>query len=110
MPKVKSLLKYKISYDPDAKRKTKSVEVESNGVTRTFAVPIVSGDRGIEFQINEQLPIFSNYQPKLTTTDKQNSTSLPNISQIRSSQLGKMKSAPISPQISAPVQVFAERF
>ena len=58
MPKVKSLLNYKLNYDPDGKQKTKSVKVEANGVTQPFTMPIVSGDRGIEFQINEKLQFF----------------------------------------------------
>ena len=57
--KAKSLVLYKIGYDPDGKKKSKAIEVAHGGATRTFAVPIVSGDKGIEFQISEQLPIFS---------------------------------------------------
>lgn len=58
MVKSKSLVKYKMGYNPDATKKTKKIEVEEHGATRTFAIPVVSGDKPIEYQINEQLPIF----------------------------------------------------
>ncbi len=58
MVKAKSLVNYKLTYDPDSTKKTKFIEVESNGATRTFAIPVVSGEKNIEFQINEQLPLF----------------------------------------------------
>ena len=58
MAKSKSLVNYKIGYNPDAAKKTKSIEFEDNGVTQTFAIPVVSGDKEVEYQINEQLPIF----------------------------------------------------
>ena len=41
--KAKSLIHYKIGYDPDKKQKSKSVEVEEDGAKQTFLVPIVSG-------------------------------------------------------------------
>ena len=58
MAKTKSLITYKIGYNPDSPKKTKSIEFEDNGATRTFAIPVVSGSKNIEFQVNEQLPIF----------------------------------------------------
>ena len=59
MVKSKPLVHYKIGYDPDSKKKTKSIEVENVNATRTFAIPIVSGKKTIEFQVNEQLPVFN---------------------------------------------------
>ena len=61
MVKTKSLVSYKIGYNPDSTKKIKSIEFEENGATRTFAVPVVSGEKEIEYQINEQLPIFLSY-------------------------------------------------
>ena len=58
MPKYKSLVNYKIGYKPDAPKKTKNIEIEDNGATTTYAIPVVSGDKDIEFQVQEQLPIF----------------------------------------------------
>ena len=58
MPKSKPLVNYKLGYKPDAPKKTKDVEITDNGATKTFAIPVISGDKPIEFQINEQLPIF----------------------------------------------------
>ena len=58
MVKSKSLVNYKIRYNPDATKKTKSLEIKDNGVKTTFSIPVVSGDKDIEYQVNEQLEIF----------------------------------------------------
>ena len=58
MTKSKSLVSYKIGYNPDAAKKTKSIEFDANGVIQTFAITVVLGDKEVEYQINEQLPIF----------------------------------------------------
>jgi hypothetical protein len=56
---AKSLVTYKIGYNPDGKKKHKSVEVAfNNGATQTFEIHIVSGEKEIEFQVNEQLPLY----------------------------------------------------
>ena len=71
MVKSKPLVYYKIGYDPDTKKKSKSIEVENNNATRTFAIPIVSGDKPIEFQVNEQLPIYHDLSSELSYTGVQ---------------------------------------
>ena len=53
--KAKSLIRYKIRYDPDKKQKSKSAEVEEDGATLIYVIPVVSGKKGLEFMINEQI-------------------------------------------------------
>ena len=67
MVKAQSLVNYKIGYDHDSTKKTKSIEVEENGATITFAVTVVSGEKDVEYQINEQPNFFelSNMLPRL---------------------------------------------
>ncbi len=59
--KSRSLVSYKMGYDPDTPKKTKSIEVDENGAKRTFAIPVVSGEKEVEFQINEQLTVFLSF-------------------------------------------------
>ena len=79
MAKTKSLVSYNIGYNPDSKKKTKSIEVEENGATQTFAVPVVSGEKEVEYQINKQLPIFFSYPTRSVTPAFKNSIILVNI-------------------------------
>lgn len=60
MVTAKSLVTYKIGYNrPDGKNKHKSVKVAfNNGATQTFEIPIVLDEKEIEFQVNEQLPLY----------------------------------------------------
>ena len=56
-------------YNPDGKKKHKSVEVAfNNGATQTFEIPIVSGEQAIEFQVNEQLPLYDGLAEALAYT------------------------------------------
>ena len=55
--KAKSLIRYKIGYDPDKKQKRKSVEVE-DGAKLIYVIPIVSGEKDLEFMTNEQIPPY----------------------------------------------------
>ena len=53
--KAKSLIRYKIRYNPDTKEKSKSVEVEKDGAKLIYVIPIVSDKKDIEFMIKEQI-------------------------------------------------------
>ena len=69
MVTAKSLVTYKIGYNPDGRKKHKSVEVAfKNGATQTFEIPIVSGEKDIEFQANEQLPLYDGLAEALIYT------------------------------------------
>ena len=90
--KIQSVLRYKREYDPDKKKKSKSTTVQANGATRIYEVPLdissiylytpidpyeymkiplVSGEKGIELQINEQRPIYHELAAALNPTDPQ---------------------------------------
>ena len=56
--KAKSLICYKIGYDPDKKQKSKSVEVKEDGAKVIYVIPIVSGEKDLEFMINKQIPPY----------------------------------------------------
>lgn len=63
MPKTKHikprLISYKRGYDPDSIKNTKSVEFnDAHGDKRTISIPVVSGAKPVEFQVNEQMPLF----------------------------------------------------
>jgi len=51
--KTKSLVDYKRGYNPDSKKKCKTVEVVDNGTTRPYDIPVVSGDKNVEYQLVE---------------------------------------------------------
>ena len=54
------LVSYKRGYDVNKKiPNTKDTEVDNGGVKRIFAVPLVSGELEVEFQINENLTAFN---------------------------------------------------
>ena len=56
--KAKSLICYKIGYNPDKKQKSKSVEVKEDGAKLIHVIPMVSGKKDLGFMINEQIPPF----------------------------------------------------
>ena len=66
--KAKSLITYKIGYDPDKKQKSKSVEVEYDGATQNFVIPIVSGKKDLKFMVNKQLPPYNDLASALEYT------------------------------------------
>ena len=43
--KAKSLIRYKIGYDPDKKQKSKSAEAEEDGERQNLVIPIVAGKK-----------------------------------------------------------------
>ena len=43
--KAKSLICYKIEYDPDKKQKSKPVEAKEDGAKLIYVIPIVSGEK-----------------------------------------------------------------
>ena len=50
MVTAKSLVEYKQGYNPDGKKKHKSIGIDfDNGAKETFDIPIVSGNKGVEF-------------------------------------------------------------
>ena len=49
--KVKSLICYKIGYNPDKKQKSKLVEVNEDGTKLMYVIPIVSDKKGLNFMI-----------------------------------------------------------
>ena len=60
---------YKIGYNPDRKKKHKSVKVAFvNGASQTFEILIVSGEKDIEFQVNEQLSLYGGLAEALVYT------------------------------------------
>ena len=71
MVNSKSIVTYKLVYDPDKKKKCKTVQVEQNGTTNFFAIPIVSGEKGVEFQLNEQTKPFFELSDALNYTGQQ---------------------------------------
>ena len=71
MVNSKSIITYKLVYDPDKKKKCKTVQVEQNGTTNFFAIPIVSGEKGVEFQLNEQTKPFFELLDTLNYTGQQ---------------------------------------
>ena len=66
--KAKSLIRYKVGYDPDKKQKSKSVEVEEDRAKQAFVAPIVSGEKDLEFTINEQIPPYKELASALNYT------------------------------------------
>ena len=56
--KAKSLICYKIGYNPDKKQKSKSVEVKEDGAKLIHVIPMVSGKKDLGFMINEQIPPY----------------------------------------------------
>ena len=56
--KAKSLIRYKIRYDPDKKQKSKSVEAKEDGVKLIYIISILSGKKYLEFRINQQIPPY----------------------------------------------------
>ena len=88
---AKSLVTYKIGYNPDGKKKHKSVEVAfENGATQTFEIPIVSGEKDIEFQVNEQLSLYDGLTEALVYTGPEFFPIMEHISLEPLSQHGRM--------------------
>ena len=78
---VKSLVTYKIEFNPDGKKKQKSVEVAfENGATQTFEFPIVLGEKDIKFQVNEQLPLYDGLAEVLGYTGPEKNPIMEHIS------------------------------
>ena len=72
MVTAKSLVEYKQGYNPDGKKKHKSIGIDfDNGAKETFDIPIVSGNKGVEFQVSEQLQLYDSLATSLVYTGPQ---------------------------------------
>ena len=86
-----SLVMYKIGYNPDGKKKYKSVEVAfKNGATQTFEISIVSGEKDIEFQVNKKLPLYDGLAEALGYTSPEKNPTMGHLSLGPLSRHGRM--------------------
>ena len=66
--KAKSLIRYKIGYDPDKNQKSKSAEAGEDGERQNFVTSIVASKKNLEFMINGQIPLYEELATALDYT------------------------------------------